>query len=216
MNDASPAYAAFLLPALLIWLAALSGLGMLFNTPRTPPETPPIDAQLIELPAPAPVTNVPAKPSIARHQTSPIKKSPPAKTQPQAVVPQPVTTVVPSASPAPMEAPKTPTVSSPTPAQPETQQSAGTVEMGARAIYQPKPVIPEELRGITTHAVVTARFHIATDGQATVTLLHASPEPQLNQVILNTLKSWRFFPATQGGKPVDSMQDIEITVDISS
>ena len=64
------------------------------------------------------------------------------------------------------------------------------------------------------HVVIVARFHIAEDGSVTVELLKSAPNPRVNQIILNTLKTWRFFPATQADKPVASTQDINISIDV--
>ncbi len=86
--------------------------------------------------------------------------------------------------------------------------------MGARALYQPKPTLPEDLRDETIHSVVMARFHIDSNGNATVNLTQAAANPRVNQLILNTLKTWRFFPAIQGGKPVASVQDVKVAIDV--
>ena len=86
--------------------------------------------------------------------------------------------------------------------------------MGARALYQPKPKLPESLRDETIHTVVMARFHIKPDGSSTVELIQAAPNPRINQLILNTLKTWRFFPAIEGGKPVASEQDVKVAIDV--
>lgn len=86
--------------------------------------------------------------------------------------------------------------------------------MGARALYQPKPVVPDELRDETIHVVVTARLHIGTDGNVTAELVDPAPDPRVNQLVLNTLKAWRFFPAIQAGKPVASVQDVKVAIDV--
>jgi protein TonB len=84
----------------------------------------------------------------------------------------------------------------------------------ARAIYQPKPKIPDDLREDTLNAVAVARFRIAADGTASVELITPTPNPRLNQVLLDTLKTWRFFPAMNNGIPVSSMQDLRISVEV--
>lgn len=86
--------------------------------------------------------------------------------------------------------------------------------MGARAIYQPIPKIPDELREEAINAVAVARFHINIDGTATVELITPTSNPHINQLILNTLKTWRFFPAMRDNKPQESVQEIRIHVDI--
>lgn len=86
--------------------------------------------------------------------------------------------------------------------------------MGARAIYQPKPEIPDDMRDQPVHVTVLARFHIAADGSVTVELVNPAANPRINQLLLNTLRDWRFFPAIQNGKPVDSDQEIQIHFDV--
>lgn len=80
--------------------------------------------------------------------------------------------------------------------------------MGARAIYSPRPQIPDEFRRDTMDVPVVARFHIAADGAAKVELITATPYPDLNRSVLETLGTWRFFPAMKAGKPVASVQDV--------
>lgn len=87
--------------------------------------------------------------------------------------------------------------------------------MGARAIYQPKPEIPDDMRDQSVHVLVLARFHITADGTVTVELVKPAADPRINQLLLNTLRDWRFFPAIQNGKPVDSDQDIQIHFDVN-
>ena len=84
--------------------------------------------------------------------------------------------------------------------------------MGAQAVYQPAPIIPENLRDNALHVKVLARFHIATDGSVNVELIRPAPDPRINRVILDTLKTWRFFPETKQGKPVPAIQDLEINI----
>lgn len=75
-------------------------------------------------------------------------------------------------------------------------------------------MLPEDLRNETMHLVIVARFQIAEDGSVTVKLIKSAPDPRVNQLILNTLKTWRFFPATQADKPVASTEDINISIDV--
>lgn len=88
------------------------------------------------------------------------------------------------------------------------------VGQGARAIYRPKPKIPDDLREDALNAVAVVRFHVAADGTVTVELITPTPNPRLNQVLLDTLKTWRFFPATKNGIPVASTQDLRISVEV--
>jgi protein TonB len=86
--------------------------------------------------------------------------------------------------------------------------------MGPRALYQPKPEIPEELRHHRLDLVAVARFQVAANGSVQVELVEPTPEPLLNRTLLDTLKKWRFFPALQSGKPVASTIDMRIPVTV--
>jgi protein TonB len=204
-------FSGFLVIALLLWLVLLLSLGQTLLPTPAPPVEPTMDAQLVELspPPPSAMKTPPAKAVAMQHPLTTSKpiiqqKLPPPVAPPLLASPNPTPTKL---APAPIPAPVKTAVT------PSTNQS-GTEQLGAYAVYQPKPVIPEDLQDIATHVVVSARFHIAADGTVRVKLLHAAPDPRLNQVILNTLNSWRFMPATQNGKPVETDQDIEVTVDV--
>jgi protein TonB len=86
--------------------------------------------------------------------------------------------------------------------------------MGARAIFQPKPEIPENLRRQNLDVVAVARFRVAVNGSAQVELVQSTSDPELDQVLLDVLKRWRFFPGMQDGKPVPSTVDIRVPVTV--
>ena len=86
--------------------------------------------------------------------------------------------------------------------------------MGARALYQPLPEIPEELRRRALDLVAVARFRVAANGSAEVELIQPTPDAALNRALLDTLKKWRFFPALEGGKPQASTIEIRIPISV--
>ncbi|BBO99772.1 energy transducer TonB [Sulfuriferula nivalis] len=198
--------------ALLLWVMMLWIFGRYFTAsdqPQIPPE-PPIDARIVELPPPPappkPVAQVEKAPTPVKVQTPVLQKTMPV------VVPKVVALVTPPPQPvaptvaAPPPPPVAPTVPS--------SNAQGTEQLGARALYQPKPKLSEDLLDATMHAVVMARFHIAADGSVTVELTQPAPDPRVNQLILKTLRTWRFFPAMQAGKPVASVQEIKVAIDV--
>lgn len=74
-------------------------------------------------------------------------------------------------------------------------------------IYQPLPEIPDDLRFDAFNSYAIARFHIAKDGSVErVELVRACSNPRLNQLLLKTLKNWRFNPNSK-----TSTQDIRVT-----
>jgi protein TonB len=86
--------------------------------------------------------------------------------------------------------------------------------MSARAIYRPMPEIPDTLRRRNVNVVAVALFHVGADGSATVELVQATFEPSLNRALLDTLKTWRFFPALENGKPITSTIEIRIPISV--
>jgi protein TonB len=225
-----------MLAALLAWLIIVFVFGRLFSPPEADMAPPlPIDARIVELPGPTPSPSIVQAPHLPEPPTPP---KPIAKPHPRQV-PIPTRSPVPAPEPLPVdrpvekaiekpiekpiaqaspEAPQTPPAkpapSSP-PVAPSSSVSADTARTGAKAIYQPLPKIPDDLRDEAIKTVAMARFHINPDGTATVELIKPTANPRINQILLNTLKTWRFFPALQDGKPIPSSQDIKVNVTVS-
>jgi protein TonB len=86
--------------------------------------------------------------------------------------------------------------------------------MSARALYRPLPEIPERLRRRDVELVAVARFQVAADGTAQVELIGPTSEPSLNQSLIATLRTWRFFPALEQGRPVASTIDLRIPISV--
>jgi periplasmic protein TonB len=204
--------------AAVVWLAIVWTFGQLLLTPKLQIEAlPPIEARIVELPEPAappaakksPPPAQPPKPKVVH-----IRKPVPVK--PKAPQPKPVAKPVEVTPPksVPPVAKTEPEKPSPVPVPDTAHHAPPGAVLGARAIYQPVPKIPDELRGEALKAVAVARFDIGTDGTVSVELVTPTPDPRINQLILNTLRTWRFFPALKVGKPVRSTQEINIHVDI--
>jgi len=88
----------------------------------------------------------------------------------------------------------------------------GSGRVGARAIFQPLPQLPDDLRREALDLVAVARFRVEPNGAATVELVQPTSNLELNRALLETLKRWRFFPAMHDGKAVASTIDIRIPV----
>ncbi|MDA8161793.1 MAG: hypothetical protein M0022_02655, partial [Desulfobacteraceae bacterium] len=61
---------------------------------------------------------------------------------------------------------------------------------GAQVIVRPKLQIPDDLRENAFNFVAMARFNIGSDGSAKVELIKPTPNPRLNQVLLENLRNW--------------------------
>ena len=85
----------------------------------------------------------------------------------------------------------------------------------ARSIAQPLPELPDDLREQAYQTVAIARFVIHVDGSVDVELLKPTQNPRLNQLLLEALRTWRFFTALQGGHPIESRQDVRVHFNVS-
>jgi len=190
----------WILPAVfLAWTSLLWSLGFLLERRPIPPAPIPIDATLIEVPPPE-----------ARRPDTPPRAVPP-----RPVPPEPAKAVDPEPVPAPSPAVEASAPPAPTP--PPTVQPQRRLESdraAARILYRPLPKIPDELRDQAIEMEALARFDIKADGTATVELVRPTPNPALNRIILDTLKTWRFFPALDGGRPVASTQELRVRLEV--
>jgi periplasmic protein TonB len=227
----------WLVPAALgLTLVSQMAFLSLLRLPASPPTVPrPVDVQVIELPAP-PASARPAPPE--RRSSPPPRRldapsprpvlapseprievprapAPPVAEEP--VTPAPAATVpAPPAPSSPSAAPSTqvPLTALPPSRGPQDATPGGTDSMSARAIYKPMPEIPEALRRRTIDMVAVARFRVDAAGRAQVELVEPTPDPDLNRALLESLKRWRFFPATQAGRPIASTIDVRIPVSV--
>lgn len=222
------------LVALMVWIVFLFQLGRwLGATTATHVPDRPLEMRVVELDPPkAPV----ATPSVApaTHAThAPIAAAKPR----QAADPRPhVSTQAPVTPSAPSK-PDVPSVQSVAPVlpAPAVQEPHGAADSPARsaapadgrastspsgdasahAIAQPLPELPDDLREQAYQTVATARFAIHVDGSVDVELIKPTSNPRLNQILLETLRKWRFFPAMQTGHPVESRQDIRVHFNVN-
>lgn len=163
----------------------------------------------------------PKQPSVkpARTQALPVHTPTPApKSPPITRAPEPAPPAKPETSP-PAE---TATAGAPSPSSdrgattPERASSGPTPgNSPARAIAQPLPSVPDELREQAYQTVAIAHLVIHTDGSVAVELIKPTRYPRLNQILVETLRNWRFFPAIQDGHPVETQQDVRVHFNVS-
>ncbi len=164
---------------------------------RRPTEPAPVDAELVELaasPQPLSVAKPPPEPAARQEVQQPAAPAEQVATERAAT--QAASAV---AAPAP---------SAPAPAAPPIQNQR------AQAVTRPLPVIPDELREEAMSEAATVRFHVAADGTTTVELIRPTQNPRLNRLLLGALKQWKFSPAIKDGKPVPSVEDIVVRVNV--
>jgi TonB family protein len=95
---------------------------------------------------------------------------------------------------------------------PPTQSTGPTQD--AETTYAPKPPIPRALLLKVGSYNLRLRFVIATDGSFQVMLITSSGIPELDQIALETCRTWRWKPALRDGVPCRRIvnQRIEFTV----
>jgi len=230
--------------ALLIWAVALWAVAYFMESPiQRTVELPPIDAQLIEqsvavgtrgiepvrpaaVPKPKPLPQVSPQQSSVSPQVSPRTNEQNPADQ-QAEVTTHTTEAVPAAVPGGAHA--MPGKGQAT-AEGNSSANSGTTAgsndgvgsprgniyetSGARAIVQPMPEIPDDLREELFNSVALARFNIAVDGSVRVGLAKPTRNPHLNRVLLDSLRKWRFIPAIRNGRPVASTEEIIVKIEV--
>ncbi|MGC9027396.1 MAG: energy transducer TonB [bacterium] len=77
-------------------------------------------------------------------------------------------------------------------------------------IFNPMPVIPTALRTHSYSTYVRVEFFVNKDATFTFKLLSSTGYDELDRVVIDTLKKWKFSPATMDGKPVDGTLKLRI------
>ncbi|WP_242448952.1 energy transducer TonB [Burkholderia metallica] len=216
----------------VLWGAFLVSSTRLFSGDEPAPRAPDsIQMQVVELPPSAPLTT---------HAES--KAAPMEKTAPKPVPPRPTHALAPvrpaaavkrfdpvsSHDTLPTQPPRASTEThtaqatlddarpaSATKADAAATQSTSAGNAQARLISQPLPELPDDLREQGYQAMAVARFHVHTDGTFDIALVKPTQNPRLNQILLETLRRWRFFPAMENGHPVESQQDVRVHFNVN-
>jgi protein TonB len=180
------------------------------------PTPAPLRVELVERP-PVPKIKpvVPPKPQPPAHKTRAVARPEVVAPQPQPVMTAPTPTPAAPTIAAPLAAPPVAAAPVAMPRASAPPSHSGQIgSSGARALVNPYPVIPDELRETALHEKATAHFHIAADGSVTVELVQPTQNLRLNRLLLDTLKHWKFFPAIKEGRPVASEQDVVINMQV--
>jgi len=213
--------------AIVLWAITLTAFALLLEQTAPPPEAiKPLTARIVELPPSAglqggpaakPATPMPAmrKPHLeVKHKAAPIPH--PAKPLPE-VPPSAFGTAKSAAATQPAAPAKASAIENPgIPGGNGTGSGSGlgSDTAGARALYAPTPTISDDLREDALDAVAVAHFKVGYDGQVDVALVKPTSNPELNQLLLDTLKHWRFFPAMRNGVAIPSEFDVRIPISV--
>jgi periplasmic protein TonB len=207
-------------------IAMLLGSRFLKPSLPHPHESNAIEAQLVEVTPPKPAglqggaSAVPVKPKPAeKPHPKPVPQHHPKVANPAPPV------ISPSETSEVGTGPSVPTTSGPSTAKDTGVGVTGGTGLGngagldndasgARAIYAPTPEIPDDLRENVFEAVAIAHFKVGADGAVEVTLAQATQNPRLNQILLDTLRQWKFFPAMKDGIAINSEFDVRIPISV--
>jgi protein TonB len=217
--------------AIAIWAILLSAFSLILTRTAVIPqeEQKPVEARLVEIPpVMGGLLGNPAAPAIPHPKAAPIVKPHPVVHAKKVVPLPPVirspygtekTTEAPSVDEAPGASTGTATESGASGGSGTDEGSGGgggigTDTVGAHAIYAPTPVIPDDLREEAMQTEAVARFNVSFDGISEVTLEKPTSSPRLNQVLLETLKQWKFFPAVKNGVAIPSSFEVRIPISV--
>jgi periplasmic protein TonB len=217
--------------SIAIWAGVLLAFALVLKQTTPPmPELKPIEARIVELP---PAAGLQGGPAAAPHPIAPAAPKPkphvevrrkvsPAVHRRRVVIPEAPPSFAGTRKEAPAESSAS-TKAAPTggsagnsgaPDEKGGGSGLGSDSLGARAIYSPVPKIPDELREVAFEAEAVAHFEVSYDGNVKVTLAKPTADPRLNQILLSTLRQWRFFPAMKSGVAIDSAFDVRIPISV--
>ncbi len=182
---------------------------------ETPAPTPPEPEPIAKAPEPAPVSNDPPPPPPPPPQITPE----PPKPKPRVVrkpAPAPVAAARPvdeprpssiTAEPAPPSTPVAPTVTEAPPSAPPPVAIAPPVKVGPRIdaswTGNSPPPYPAVARRMGEQGEVRLDVHVDADGTVSdVRLKQSSGSDTLDRTAVDTVRKWRFKPATVDGRPV--------------
>lgn len=84
----------------------------------------------------------------------------------------------------------------------------------AEPTFTPEPEISPELHEQCFKSSCVAKFVIKKDGKTSVSLLTSSGSQEVDDIALNTLRRWKFKPATLDGQAVDSSRKIKVEFEV--
>ena len=91
-----------------------------------------------------------------------------------------------------------------------TSTSSDSIFLPPIPIFNPLPVIPSNLRTHGYSTYVRVEFFVNKDAAFTSKLLSSTGYDELDRVVIDTLKKWKFSPATMDGQPVNGTLKLRI------
>lgn len=222
--------------AFLLWFTFLLEFGRWLATPNAAPTAEePLEMRVVEIDPPASTSSLHPARAAPAPAASPSPPRPPKPVEPprralqqhaasitkpnadtratQSIAPLQSVPMT-SESKAAAEAPSH-TVEGSQEKQSATPSATSSNDAAGRSLSQPLPELPDDLREQAYQTIATARFVIHVDGSVEVELIKPTPNPRLNQILLQALHKWRYLPAIQGGHPVETRQDVRVHFNVN-
>ena len=133
--------------------------------------------------------------------TPPVQPTPAPPPPPTPPTPQPA-----PPAPTPKPAPPPPPPSPPPPPPPPPPPVKHGPTQDATATHQENPELPDNLKSQSFKSFVRVKVNIAADGSFDVVLRTSSGNDDVDKLVLDALKRWKWKPALKDGDPVDSVQ----------
>ncbi|MFI5386588.1 MAG: energy transducer TonB [Fimbriimonadales bacterium] len=149
-------------------------------------------------------TSAPGKP-VEHQGTAETKPPDPPKAEPPKAEP-------PKPDPPKPDPPK-PDPPKPDPPKPDPPKPKGATK-DSEPVSQIQPEIPDSLKSQDLKTFVRVRVEIAEDGNFEVILRTSSGNPEVDRLVLNALKKWKWKPALKDGEPVKSTQLFKFEIEV--
>jgi TonB family protein len=82
-------------------------------------------------------------------------------------------------------------------------------------VFNPMPVIPPNLRAQRYNTSVRVEFFVNKDATFTIKLLSSTGYDELDREVMDTLKRWKFSPATMNGESVKGTLKLRIQFSVN-
>lgn len=93
--------------------------------------------------------------------------------------------------------------------------SSADLDQMPRAVFQPPPDYPAELRRKRVEGTVYVVFVVDKNGRVMNPTVQSSTHPALEQAALQAVRRWRFEPGRRRGQPVQFKMRVPITFSVS-
>ena len=143
------------------------------------------------------IVNAPPGGPVGVAPSAPPSQQPSAVPVPTPAVTAPPASVVPKVTAAPPIEPK------------------ADIIVEAEPVYQPAPIIPDDLLDSDIDMTFFGYFDVKPDGTVDVKMVQSTGNSILDRLAMDAAKQWKFTPATKNGVPVESYRRLQVEFVVS-